>query len=343
MPASQALELLPPEDPRWAAFAFQQPQANIFHHPAWLGLLADCYHRRAWIAACLDARGDIAAGVPLMEAGRWPGGQRWVSLPFSDHCIPLARSPEALQHLLAALRAAHQSRGLSALELRWDCAGFQTRSAHVLHTIPLQDGLAVASQRVHSMHRRNARAAEKRGVCVDLDTSRAGMEAYYHLHLETRQRQGVPIQPRLFFELLSERLVERGLGFVLLARSEGRPLAGAVFLAWGATLTYKYGASTLDGLNLRPNDLIFWRALQWGCQNGFAALDLGRTDLENEGLREFKSRWGAQEQALVYSYVPAAPQQTTSRWLPWAQFVIRRSPRWVCRAMGEVLYRVAAG
>ena len=70
-------------------------------------------------------------------------------------------------------------------------------------------------------------------------------------------------------------------------------------------------------------------------------------DADADGLRSFKRGWGAQETPLVYSAVgdvrpvtlaPSAPS-IPSRVL---RTVISRSPEWVCRLTGEVLYRYAA-
>jgi hypothetical protein len=166
------------------------------------------------------------------------------------------------------------------------------------------------------------------------------MEMFYHLHLQTRRRQGMPIQPRRFFDILESSLIEKGLGFVLLAYKDDKCLAASVFLHWKHTLTYKYGASAADGLNLRPNNLLMWNAIQWGCEHGYSMLDLGKTDLADIGLRSFKSSWGAEEVPLAYSTLPAEPASpVTGKLMPFVRKVIRSSPLWVCRATGALLYK----
>jgi lipid II:glycine glycyltransferase (peptidoglycan interpeptide bridge formation enzyme) len=184
------------------------------------------------------------------------------------------------------------------------------------------------------------KVAEKRGVRVEWGDRRIHMQAFYRLHLQTRRRQGIPIQPWRFFDILTSDLIENGLGFILLAYKDDECLAAAVFLHWQHTLTYKYGASLGDGLNLRPNNLLFWTAILWGCENGFTLFDMGRTDLANTGLRAFKSGWGAAENPLAYSTpsVELSPSMA-GKLIPIVQAVIRHSPLCVCRAMGEVFYK----
>jgi lipid II:glycine glycyltransferase (peptidoglycan interpeptide bridge formation enzyme) len=195
-----------------------------------------------------------------------------------------------------------------------------------------------------SQVRRNIVRSEREGVVVRHAERKSDLvDIYYDLHLRTRQRLGVPIQPRRFFELLWDRLLASGLGWLLIAEHGGRPVAGAVFLEWNGTTIYKFGASEADSWSVRPNHAIFWRAIRESCANGSRALDFGRTELANEGLRAFKAGWGTVEHPLVYTTLGAAPSERGSGRLgAFLALTIRRSPRWVCRAMGETLYRYAA-
>lgn len=193
------------------------------------------------------------------------------------------------------------------------------------------------------MHQRNVRKAERAGVEIKWGTTASDVETFYRLHLLTRQRLGVLIQPRRYFYLFAKSIIERGLGFVLTAWAEQVPIAVAMFLAWNGTLMYKYGASDAEYWKCRPNNLLFWEAIHWGCENGYHTFDWGRTDLDDQGLREFKSGWGAMEEPLTYSMVANALFRESSGGLRNAvKAVIRRSPQWVCQAIGECLYRIAA-
>jgi CelD/BcsL family acetyltransferase involved in cellulose biosynthesis len=139
--------------------------------------------------------------------------------------------------------------------------------------------------------------------------------------------------------LLWQRIVDAGLGFILLAHKDSLPIAGAVFLTYNNVLVYKYGASDSDYWRFRPNHLLFWTAIRWGCENGYRLLDWGRTSTGNIGLRNFKSGWGAQESVLAYSVLSVTPpNRTAARLSGVTQAFIRRAPRWVCRMTGELLY-----
>lgn len=337
------LLVLDPSDERWVAFTASKRQANIFHHPVWMSLLADCYGYRPIVVAVGDRHGSICAGLPILEVNSTLTGRRWVSLPFTDHCAPLYDDDVSLRHLIVGLITMFRDGSAPKIELRWEFPtdpAIRWHSSHVLHTIKLNPDPELTASRVHRMHRRNVKVAMNKGVHIEQGAEQEHLNEFYSLHLRTRRRQGVPVQPRRFFELLGRTIIRQGRGFVLLAYKDGECLAAAVFLHWQQTLTYKYGASRTDSLNLRPNNLLFWTAIRWGCENGYTLLDMGRTDSNNTGLRQFKNRWGAEELSLVYSTLCDEPARAVSGQLMRAlQALIRNSPLWVCRAAGEVLYR----
>ena len=120
-------------------------------------------------------------------------------------------------------------------------------------------------------------------------------------------------------------------------------MAAAVFFQWNGTVVYKFGASDPEFLRLRPNNLILWTAIRRACQEGAHEFDFGRTALENEGLRRFKSGWAATEIPLTYGVLAdRAPAPTTDRARRALRPILQRSPAWAVRLAGEALYRYAA-
>jgi CelD/BcsL family acetyltransferase involved in cellulose biosynthesis len=267
----------------------------------------------------------------------------WISLPFTDYCPPLGAADDIAAHLVETSRAA----GIPRVEVRaaLGAPAVARRSAAVLHRRQLEPDADAVFRTFHrSQVQRNIRRAERSGITVRRGESASDLvDVFYGLHLRTRRRHGVPVQPRRFFELLWRYVLEPGSGFLLLAYAGSRPVAGAVFLTANQTIIYKYGASEQDGWHLRPNHLIFWTMIQWACQQGLTVLDLGRTDLDNHGLRQFKAGWGTVEQPLVYSTIgEAAAGFESANMQKVIRPAIRHAPLWVCRALGELAYRYAA-
>jgi len=332
---------------QWWEFAAAQPAATAFHHPAWVSLLAECYGYRAHVVVCQGEAGDIVAGLPMLQIPAGSSAPRWVSLPFTDSCDLLARDEQSRAAVISELLQAYREGRTAQVEIRAsigeaDCV-FQSQ-AGVCHRLPLQpDPDAVFARFKKTQTRQPIVQAERDGVTVRRGGSIVDLRSFYRMQVRTRRRLGMPVQPWRFFELLWSRLLEPGLGFLLLAEHQGAPIGGAVFLTWNGTLVYKFSASDSRFWGLRPNNLVLWTAIRWGCENGYHTFDFGRTDMEDVGLRRFKSGWGTVERPLVYSYIGGSPpSQRRGRLMRVLRPVIRHSPPIVCRLIGELFYKYAA-
>lgn len=330
-------------DQRWLAFVQSHPEATTFHHPAWLSLLAETYGYRPLVLTLRDAGGEVVAGMPLLEVGSRLTGRRFVSLPFTDYCPPLARDAASLAGFSARFGDWLRSAGDPRVEIRGAMPAVPGMAAAVVavrHILTLEPDSERIRQRFKRERSRGIRKALREGVEVRLLRSPDGLAAFYRLHCLTRRKLGVPVQPRRFFDGLGRTIIQNGFGFLLLAYKSEQPIAGAIVLSWNGELILKYSASDPAQLGLRPNNLVFWTGIEWGCQNGCRLLDFGRTDFDDRGLRDFKSGWASTEVPLEYSYVGEKPptrqaglaRRTVSK-------IIRISPPIVARGLGELFYR----
>lgn len=333
------------DDPRWTELTRAHGEATIFHSPGWARVLGETYRYRAFGLGLLSSE-RLVGLVPLLEVDGLLRSRRWVSLPFTDTCPPLLAPEVNDEAVVSLVDRARREAAVSAVDVHAPIDGALQEEAGVEHVLPLAlgDDPAALERGFASSHRRNLRQANRNGVSVRMARSAEDLtRTYYALHVATRRRQGVPTQPRSFFRRLWELVIEPGDGFLLLADHDGAVAAGAVFLAGSRTLVYKYGASTPAQWQLRPNNPIFRAAIEWACAHRCTRLDFGRTDASNDGLRRFKAGFGAEESPLVYSRIgEAAASRRPSESGCMLSFAIRKSPEFVCRAIGTALYRYAA-
>jgi CelD/BcsL family acetyltransferase involved in cellulose biosynthesis len=291
-------------DPRWSAFVDRAAGANIFHHPAWLRVIHERYHYPVAACTVLGADGSVVAGLPMALVRTPLGRPRLVAFPFSDACPPLGASGD----IEALGRVVEQVRGASAP--RWRCAAGSTRPlargpgrATASTSWPLGRTSARSSGGFRrSSVLRGVRRARRGGLLAERRRDVEALDSFFRLHVATRSRLGAPTRPRRFIRDLAGLFAD-DLGFVLLVARGADVAAAAVFLHHGGVLTYKYGASDARALPMRPNNLLFWEAIRWGCDNGIEQLDLGRSEVGQESLREFKRSWGADEQELGYTHL----------------------------------------
>jgi hypothetical protein len=210
------------------------------------------------------------------------------------------------------------------------------------HTMDLARGEKVLQAALRDSTRRNIRKAAARGLDVRITHDLEGIREFYRLHCLTRKLHGLPPQPFSFFKKIHERVISTGQGFVVLASRGGKNIAGSVFFYFGERALFKYGASDRKYQDLRANNLVMWEAVKWFAEKGFKTLCLGRTELENEGLRQFKNGWGAEETRIQYfeydlprgSFAPPGKKGA-----PIYINVFRHTPVPVLNLIGSLLYR----
>ena len=268
---------------------------------------------------------------------------------------PVHRRPPALVDrpadeavLVHALESARATAGIATVDLRAAVSGAEHDERGVEHVLRLPSDPEELRPGFKKQTWQQIRQAERNGLAARVGTTREDLvDRYFALHVATRRRLGVPTQPRRFFERMWERVFEPGHGFVVFAEQDGEAAGAAVFLTGSRTLMYKYSASSPSLWRLRPNHLVLWTAMHEAIARGCTEMNFGRSEVENAGLRAFKSSWGAEERPLVYSRLgdagakrAAAPGSGAAGKL--AAVAIRRSPPVVCRSLGRAFYRFAA-
>ncbi len=140
---------------------------------------------------------------------------------------------------------------------------------------------------------------------------------------------------------MHKHIIGPGKGFVVLGSHDNRIIAGAVFFICGERVIYKYGASDKRHQDLRANNLVMWHAIKNSCGEGRKDFSFGRTEMENKGLQQFKSGWGAEENEIRYfrydfrkaRFVKDSPTGTLVRKL------FQKTPLPVLNFVGSALYR----
>ena len=293
----------PLTDPLWLGLIQKEP-AGLFHSPAWLRALGDTYGFpvRAWIA--LDASGEPTAGIAYCELDDL-AGHRIVSLPFSDNCDPLFLSLDAWHALLARLQLQRIPVHLRCLFEHRVCASSSFLSIEKRarwHRLSVSGSEGEIWHAITPPARRAIRLAERAGVEIRPMSGEADREAFHRMHVALRKtKYRLLAQPVRFFEAIEHHFQETGAWHSLAAFLDGRMIAATVYLRWGSVLYYKFNASSLDCLHVRPNNLLVWAGIRLAKSLGCSALDLGPSDDDQPGLIRFKRNFGAEEHELRFA------------------------------------------
>jgi CelD/BcsL family acetyltransferase involved in cellulose biosynthesis len=338
-------EIDPLLDPRWKTLVEQHPDASVFHGVAWLQALKSCYGYVPRVVSLSPPGSPLENAFVFCEIRSPLTGKRLVSLPFSDHCEPLVNRSEEADILVTSLIEQVEKRGWKYFELRpvhrKPCtrAGLGVSNEYYFHQLDLRPSEQSLFRSFHKdCVQRKIRRAERESLRYEEGRSESLLDHFYRLHIMGRRRQGLPPQPRKWFQTLVACL--RTDVQVRVAYKNGQPVASILTMTYKNTLVYKYGCSDSRLNNLGGMALLFWNAIQEAKRAGIEVLDMGRSDTDNSGLVTFKEHWGAERSIVNYWRYPArAAQSAPESRIKYVKRLVSIAPDWSLVMLGNLLYR----
>ncbi len=150
----------------------------------------------------------------------------------------------------------------------------------------------------------------------------------------------MPPRPFSYLKAMHRIYSPDGSLSVWMATRKGRDLAGLLVLRDGNALYAKSNARSADCPN-GANHLVFVEVMD-RFAGSVDTWHLGRVDVRNRGLSEFKRRLGAVPAPLPYAYLPHPPRNISSEVpqgaLRLVSQAVRRLPLWTTRVLGAVVY-----
>ena len=337
----------PVKDSRWDRFVEGNPNGWICHLSSWQRVLENSFeHIKGYCLALVDSENNlIQAGLPIFHVKSWLLGNRLVAAPFATLFDPLAANDNHMKLLLG--RSIQLARDLksSYVEIR------------TLHTGPIFKGSGLEASLVFrhhyldlnrslddvwkGFHRQSIRhkisKALKNNINVRVAESEDDLKKFYRLHLIARKRLALPPQPFKFFNSLWQNFYASGRLFLILASKNNTPMSGLICFRFKDRVSAEYLATDNQFLNLNPNHLLYWEAIQMAHGNGFSIFDLGRTSSFNTSLMAFKGKWGANVIDLPTFYYPPEVSKRMDRNEVSLKY---KALKMICRNMPDSLQQV---
>jgi hypothetical protein len=357
----------PMADPRYDEFVAGCEQAGAYHAGAWARILTSSYGGRPSYLALTGADGTLEAVLPLMASRGLVSGTRLRGLPVVPHSGPVGTSIEAEAALIAAACRIADERG-AALTINSRTAGYadhvpglrgNAKNPTWVTSLPSDAGALRAGWKKGSNNLfRNIAKSEKAGVRVREGQGDSDLRDFYRLYLATMRRHRS--LPRAWKQMTLDQalLGPSGVFRLFIAEHESRPVAAAIFHAYGDTVDLLYNGSDESARDLRPNFALYWHAISWAIENGFRRFDWGEA-MEGGPLSRFKAQWSA-EPVADYRYDYSAGGQPAesradrlrnshdafdmpgerSRRQRLLDGAWQRTPLTLTRAAGSVVYRL---
>jgi serine/alanine adding enzyme len=349
----EVVNLDPAADGRWDRFVTGHEQATVYHLAAWAKILTSTYRFKLRYLALEDDAKQLRAVMPLLYKRGPVSGARLRSLPVVPVGGPLAEYEQLERELMSAACELVGDReqlvvttSSSTLAQLHDLA---VRPGLPRWVVPLDADTQARWRRTGRNPGRGVRQSQAAGVSVREASTDQDLAAFYRLYLRSQRRlRALPRRYRQL-ELTRDLLGPSGHFRLFLVEHEQRPIAGAVWLAFGKTVEGLYFGGDERCTHLRPTHALYAHVLEWALAQGYHELDLGGA-LPGSSLAYFKSQWGAEPVPLYFYVHPAqaAPQDTTVPPAPtsveiaevgWLDRVYNRVPLPLIRLAGAFVYR----
>lgn len=337
-------EISPLTDSRWNTLVAQHPQASVSHRREWLQSLFDTYGCEPSAVTLCAPGTNLTNALLFCRVRSNLTGRRLVSVPFSDDCEPLAAGSAEIDTLIEGLKGLVSKGGWKYLEIRPrhyapKLPGLAVCKTYFSHRLPLQYSEKALFLNFHKdCIQRKIMRANRESLQSNEGFSEVLLQDFYKLMVTTRRRLGLPPQPQKWFRNLG-----RNLGKDLkirVAYKSGLPVAAILTIRTNGTMVYKYGCSDARFNNLGGMMLLLWNAIREARTEGLSEFDLGRSDVDQQGLITFKEHWGAERFPLNYWRYPAPSGKTNVR-LPATVLkrIAMKMPEASLRMIGSLLYK----
>jgi len=304
------LTLKPIEREAWQDFQKAIGQGSLFHRWEWQDVIEVGFGLRVNRLGIFDDEGKLRGLLPLVE--RKMSLLKLAGSPLSGaatpHSGPVGSIP--MTEVLPALERYSKQEHLDYLELglpdllEKDVLAQNGYTVEELITlelpIPKDEEVLWAGLEVRC---RNAiRKAEKSGVeVVEPQTLEEWLEPYYELSCSVYRRQEKePPFSKEYFTALWQNLYPSGDLVVLLARYEGKIIAGMIFPRDRFVGYYLDGASDREYNKVVPNNLLQWAYLKRAQTMGIQLYDMVGANIPS--IAKFKKSFGSSERNYLYAY-----------------------------------------
>jgi Acetyltransferase (GNAT) domain len=232
--------------------------------------------------AVLAWSGDKIVGV---LTGLHIKGQVTCGLPSRPQiCIDKGVDATETTRTLAEglLREAGRARLITVYTWDWTpLPGFEQQGFRILKAesnvvLDLSLGIEELSKQSNENRRRNIRIATRNGIQVSQAATAEDVADYWEVYSQWRKTERKKIVHNHTLAMIQKVHEMRGNHRRFLARYKGKLVAATGLRFYpGGLIEYANNCSLDEYMNLRPNDLLIRKTMEWACEQGFSKYSLG--------------------------------------------------------------------
>lgn len=326
------IEKLKREDEKnWDKFVSSHKLATMYHLLGWRGVIKETYQLED-IYLVAKEKDKIVGIFPSFLIKNPLGNKKIISLPYCNYGGPISEDKKINHLFLNYLKNKYQIKDGEIRSLQ-DEYKLPFKKGYVTSILNLKMGEKNIWENLSEEKIRNIHKAEKNSLNIRVGQNL--IADFYSLYGKTMKRLGTPCHGIKFFQNIIKSFPKQSNVFMVYYQKV--PVASLFSFIFKKTFYDPWVASDNQYFYLRPNDFLYWKAIEWACQNHLSSFDLGRST-ENSGVHKFKKQWGAKTIPLFYYSLSL---KKTGQNFPQAQKIFSKSwlilPLFITNKLGPFL------
>ena len=287
------------DEKEWDAFVRKQDDATFFHLIGWKNVIEKTYkHKSYYLVAKED--GEIKGILPLFLMESRFFGKKLISIPFCDYGGICAKDEQTKNLFIVEVKKIASEKGVNYLELRHrnnNNCGLITKDTYFTLILGLKQDYEFLRMNFSKKVRNAIRKAIKSNLKVT--TGKRYINEFYKIFSKNMRDLGTPVHSFNFFKNILHEFPD--YANILITSYEEKAVGAMFLLQFKDTIYAPWVSSDRQYFHFNPNNMLYWEAIRYGCENGFKYFDFGRSKW-NSGTFRFKKPWGAIPKQLYYLY-----------------------------------------
>lgn len=332
------------ENNKWTEYVEKSKTTTFFHQLAWKNVIEKVLKYEPFYLMA-EEDGKVRGILPLFLTKSRFLGKALISSPFAVYGGICADNEEISWSLFEEAKNLAKKLDVEYLELRnlyENNFGLIENSIHYTFIIELPDKVETLWKGL----RRKARGAVRRGIKSDLQVEinsngEGRLEDFYNIFAHSLRNLGSFILPFRYFKTLKEEFNTQMV--MLFVRHKGEVVASVMSFLFKDMIIPYYGGCLNKALEYSPNNLMYWKLMEYGIEKGYKFFDFGKSK-KGTGSFEFKKNFGFEPRPLHYQYylnkTDKIPDPAALSWeYRVAKKIIKKTPLTITKIIGPAIVK----
>lgn len=332
----------------WNDFVWNHPYGSLYHTSHWFKVIQKTYNIQPVVFA--DFKDNIKCGMPFFLHHGIFRHKRLIGITSAQSCNPLVNNANELNELILFIKHYIKKNNINYFELRvtdnfpnWIPEAQRIVKEFFSYTIDLEYNYDTIAKGFHkSCIIRPLKKAMSQDIKIVSSYDLKSIRAFYHNYEIMRRDHGLLPQPFKFFQNLIVYLAPLSFIDCKHALYNNSIISSVINLKYKDKYVYEYGATNKNFIHLHPSHLLINDSIKNAIDQAFRKFDFGRTNSTNQGLENFKKRWGGKKEFFSYYYVynhktPSEDKQSLLK--SFAPKIINHLPYIIYHSFGQLLYK----